>query len=48
MQSNSSNSGLVGTYLLEDNEQLCALVPGWVTATVRVLLVEVVLTHPIA
>ena len=28
--------------LLEVNEELCALVPVWVTATVRVLL----LTHP--
>ena len=27
------------------NLQLCALVPGWVTATVRVLLLVVLLTH---
>jgi hypothetical protein len=31
--------------LLEVNEQLCALLPVWVTETVRVLLVDV-LTHP--
>ena len=32
--------------LLEVNEQLCVLVPGLVTATVGVLLLEVVLTLP--
>jgi hypothetical protein len=32
--------------LLEVNEQLWVLVPGWVTATVRDLLLVVVLTHP--
>ena len=31
---------------LEVNEQLYAIAPGWVTATVRVLLLVVVLTHP--
>ena len=31
--------------LLEVNEQLFALLPGWVTDTVRVLLLVVVLTH---
>jgi hypothetical protein len=34
----SSTSGLVGKLLYEVNEQFCALVPGWVTVTVRVLL----------
>ena len=32
--------------LLEDNEQVCVLIPGWLTATVRVPLLVVVLTHP--
>ena len=42
----SSPCGLVGKWLYELNEQLCALLTGWVTATVRVLLLVVVLTHP--